>query len=236
MPTKLTRETATEHKARVKQISAILRKTYAGLGCALHFKNPFELLVATILSAQCTDEKVNQVTPALFKAYPTPAKLSAAPPDDVRRLIQQTGFFNQKAKSIQGAAAAIVEKFGGQVPEAMDDLTTLPGVGRKTAHVVRGNAFDLPAVFVDTHFKRLTARLEISPETDPEKIEPAIMALLPAAEWTEFSHAMIWHGRKICIARAPQCPVCPLLALCPTGHQLTQTAPTPKRAKTAQNS
>lgn len=183
--------------------------------CALRHDDAFQLLVATILSAQSTDENVNKVTPALFARYPTPAALAAADPGELEVEIHATGFFRNKAKSLLGMAAALVERFDGQVPHDIEDLVTLPGVGRKTANVVLGNAFDVPGITVDTHFGRLVRRFAWTDETDPDKVERAIGELFPRKDWTMLSHRLIWHGRRICHARRPACGACPLAALCP---------------------
>jgi len=184
--------------------------------CALDYANPFELLVAVILSAQCTDKRVNLVTPALFSRYPTPAALAHAGQADVEELIRSTGFFRNKARNLIGMARRLVDEFGGQVPRGMDELLSLPGVARKTANVVRGECFGLAdGVVVDTHVRRLAGRLGLTRHTDPVKIELDLMAALPPAEWIAFSHRLIRLGRTICTARNPACPTCPLRALCP---------------------
>jgi endonuclease-3 len=172
-------------------------------------------VIATILSAQCTDAMVNRVTPALFSELPTPAALAAAAPERVETLIKRTGFFRQKTKAIQAVARAVAERYAGRVPETMEELTELPGIGRKTANVVLGTAFGQPAIFVDTHVRRLSSRLGLTVEDDPDKIERDLQALLAPAGWTAFAHRMIHHGRQICTARRPQCPTCPLLRWCP---------------------
>jgi endonuclease-3 len=184
--------------------------------CALVHDDPFQLLVATILSAQTTDERVNQVTPALFAAYPTPADLAAADPADVERLIFPTGFFRAKARSLIGMAAALEERFGGEVPSAMDDLVTLPGVGRKTANVVRSVGFALPGLPVDTHVGRLARRLALTTHTDPVKVEADLDALVPARERGALSLRLILHGRRVCEARRPRCGACVLADFCPS--------------------
>jgi endonuclease-3 len=185
--------------------------------CALDHRSPFELLVATILSAQCTDERVNQVTPALFARYPTPAAMAKADPADLEDLIRSTGFFRNKARSLLGAAQRLTAAYGGEVPRTMDDLLTLPGVARKTANVVLGTAFGLATgVVVDTHVSRLAGRLGLSAQKDPPKIERDLMALLPEDRWIAFSHQLIWHGRKVCQARTPRCGECTLAPLCPS--------------------
>ncbi len=207
-----------------KRIAAILRrlqKAYPDAECALHHRNAYELLVATILSAQCTDEVVNKVTPALFARYPDPAALAAAPRADVEALVKSTGFFRNKAKNIQGAAQALVDRFGGEVPQAMDDLLSLPGVARKTANVVRGVCFGLAdGVVVDTHVRRISQRLGLTTQDDPVKIEQDLMALLPKTRWIAFSHEVIWHGRRVCDARKPLCDQCTLFDVCPSGPKL----------------
>jgi endonuclease-3 len=184
--------------------------------CALRHDSPFQLLVATILSAQSTDERVNLVTPTLFAAFPTPEALAAAPPDEVERLIHSTGFFRAKTRSLLGMARAVSERYGGEVPSAMEDLTTLPGVGRKTANVVRSVTFGLPGLPVDTHVGRLARRLELSAETDPVKVETDVCALVPAREWGALSLRLILHGRRVCLARRPRCEGCLLADVCPS--------------------
>ena len=190
---------------------------YPDAHCALDFKSPFQLLIATILSAQCTDKRVNMVTPALFKRYPTPSALAGAKLEDVEEMIKSTGFFRNKAKSLVGMAAGIDEKHGGTVPNEMEDLVRLPGVGRKTANVVLGNAFDRnEGVVVDTHVSRVTQRLGLSTESDPVKIEQDLIKLFPRDQWTLLSHLFIEHGRTICEARRPKCEICFLNDLCPS--------------------
>lgn len=186
--------------------------------CALTFRNPFELLVATILSAQCTDERVNQVTPALFRRWPTAAALASAPPEEVEALIRPTGFFRNKTRSLLGMAIAVTERFGGVVPRDMDDLTSLPGVGRKTANVVRSVAMDLPGLPVDTHVGRLARRLGLTTEDDPVKVEAELDGLVPAAEWGALSLRLILHGRAVCRARRPACDRCVLADVCPSAE------------------
>jgi endonuclease-3 len=196
-----------------------LKKAYPSAHCALDHRTPFELLVATILSAQCTDVRVNQVTPALFARYPTARALAAADQAEVEALIRSTGFFRNKAKNLIGMARTLAERHGGEVPAAMDLLQVLPGVGRKTANVVLGNAFGLnEGVTVDTHVARLSKLLGLSRHTDPLKIEHDLMALVPRRDWTLVSHLLIWHGRAVCIARRPRCPQCVLRKLCPSAE------------------
>ncbi len=207
-------------KKRISTILRRLKKTYPDAECALHHRNAFELLVATILSAQCTDETVNKVTPELFKRYPTPKALAEAKREDVEQLIHATGFFRNKAKSLQGAAQMLVEEFGGEVPRDMDDLLRLPGVARKTANVVRGVAYGLAdGIVVDTHVRRLSQRLGLTKEDDPQQIEQDLMRIIPKSKWIDFAHQLIWHGRRICFARNPNCPECPLLDVCPAGQE-----------------
>jgi endonuclease-3 len=191
--------------------------------CALVHDNPFQLLVATILSAQTTDERVNSVTPALFAAYPTPADLAAADPEDVERLIHPTGFFRNKTRSLVAMGAALQERFGGEVPSRMEDLVTLPGVGRKTANVVRSVGFGLPGLPVDTHVGRLARRLGLTEETDPVKVEAELDTLVPAGERGRLSLRMILHGRRVCQARRPRCEVCVLADFCPSSRVPTRS-------------
>ncbi|MDA0633617.1 endonuclease III [Nonomuraea sp. MCN248] len=201
---------------RARKMNRILAETYPDAHCELDFTNSFELLVATVLSAQTTDVRVNLTTPALFAKYPTPDDMAAADPEDLEAIIKPTGFFRAKTRSLIGLATGLRDRFGGEVPRRMDDLVTLPGVGRKTANVVLGNAFGVPGLTVDTHFQRLVRRFGWTGETDPVKIELVVGELIPKREWTVFSHRVIWHGRRICHARRPACGVCPLAALCPS--------------------
>jgi len=201
---------------RALKIARALEKAYPDAVCALSHEDPYQLLVATILSAQCTDERVNMVTPELFRRYPTPEKLARSSQADVERIIKSTGFFRAKTTSLRGMAAALVKEHKGQMPRTMDELMKLPGVGRKTANVLLGTAFGIATgVVVDTHVKRIAYLLGLTKHTNPEKIEQDLMMLLPATEWVNFSHRLIHHGRRICIARRPKCPECPLLKLCP---------------------
>ncbi len=208
-------ETPAARKRRAGRIAAALAAAYPDAWCALVHRDPWELLVATILSAQCTDKLVNTVTPGLFAAYPTPAKLAAAKPADVETLIGKVTFFRQKTKALLATARLVAEEHGGRVPADMDVLVTFPGAGRKTANVVLGTAFGQPAIFVDTHVKRLSNRLGLTVEDDPVKIERDLQQLLPPAEWTHFAHRMIHHGRVCCIARKPKCSTCAVAAQCP---------------------
>ena len=201
--------------ARVRAVLAKLDEAYPAATCELRHDNAFQLLIATILSAQCTDERVNQVTPALFRKYPTPGAFAYANPRELEQDIRPTGFFRNKTKSIMGAGKKIVEEFHGQVPRTMEQLLTLPGVARKTANVVLGNAFGVASgVVVDTHVLRLAERLDLSRNTDPKKVEQDLMAILPQEKWIAFSHQLIWHGRRVCQARKPKCTECNLDGLC----------------------
>lgn len=193
-----------------------LRKAYPEACCSLDHRSPFELLMATILSAQCTDERVNMVTPALFKKYPGPAEMAKAPLPDLERLVHSTGFYKNKALSLKEASAAIVRDFGGEVPKTMEQLLTLRGVARKTANVVLGSAYGIAAgVVVDTHVKRLAFRLGLTKETDPGRIEQDLMKAVPQKDWIWFAHALVLHGRAVCDARKPLCGKCPAEKLCP---------------------
>jgi endonuclease-3 len=208
-------ESFEERKRRAARIVRRLARAYPDAKCALHFETPFQLLVATILSAQCTDAMVNRVTPELFRRWGTPEKLAAADPREVEALVRPTGFYRQKAKSIQSSAQDIVSRFGGEVPRTLEELTTLRGVARKTANVVLGNCFGVPGLTVDTHMARVNQRLRLTRQTDPVKIERDLMELIPAREWTLYSHRVIAHGREVCDARRPQCPACALREECP---------------------
>ena len=204
-------------RAHAAVILERLLKEYPDAHCALDFTNAYELLSATILSAQCTDKRVNMVTPALFKRYPTPEKLSAAKQEDVEDIIRSTGFFRSKAKSLIGMAAAVAEQHDGKVPDVMDALVALPGVGRKTANVILGNAFGRnDGIVVDTHVTRLSNRLGLTRETDAVRIEQALIPLFPQEHWTMISHLFIEHGRQVCLARAPRCSDCILADICPS--------------------
>jgi len=201
--------------ARVAAILDALAKTYPGVVCALHHRNAWELTVATILSAQCTDVRVNLVTPALFKAFPTPKAMAAASLPELEEMIRTTGFYRNKAKSIQGAARIVTEEFGGKVPETMEEILRLPGVARKTGNVVLGSWYGIAAgVVVDTHVMRLSRRLELTKQTAPEKVEQDLMKIIPQDRWIAFSHEMIHHGRQVCVARKPKCADCTLERLC----------------------
>jgi len=202
-------------KARIPLVLAELARLYPSAPIALAFDTPFQLLVATILSAQCTDARVNLVTPALFARFPTPHAMAQATPEEVEALIKSAGFFRAKAKSILGSARAIVKEHGGEVPRSMEELTRLPGVGRKTANVVLGDAFGIPGITADTHVGRLSRRLGLTKHTDPVKVESALNKLIPQAEWTIASHRIILHGRSVCFARKPACARCSLAEVCP---------------------
>ena len=196
-----------------------LAALYPDAHCELDFASPYQLLAATILSAQCTDKRVNMTTPELFAAYPSPQALAAARSEDVEAIIKSTGFFRAKSKSLIGMASAITTHHDGAVPPRMEDLVVLPGVGRKTANVVLGNAFGInEGVVVDTHVARLANRLGLTAETDPLKIEQALMQLFPPAQWTMLSHLLIWHGRRVCDAKKPRCGICTLAPVCPSAR------------------
>lgn len=202
-------------RERMKSILRILKKTYPEAECSLHFKTPFELLVATILSAQCTDERVNKVTPVLFKSYPDAAAMAKAPLSRIEALVRSTGFYKNKALSLKEASQSLVEKHAGQVPGTLEELVALRGVGRKTANVVLGNHFGVPAIVVDTHVGRLCRRLGFTKSEDPVQIEHEMEKLVEHKDWSLFSHLLIWHGRKQCPARGPKCPECVVSSLCP---------------------
>jgi endonuclease-3 len=204
---------------RVKKIWPLLKKTYPDAKVALNFTNPLELLVATILSAQCTDVRVNIVTADLFKKYTSAADWANADVKEIEEDIKTTGFFRNKAKNIKGACAKVIADHGGQVPQTMEELTALPGVGRKTANVLLGNAFDIPGIVCDTHVIRLSRRLGLSENSDPVKLEFDLADIVPKQRWTLFSHLLVFHGRNICKARKPNCPECPITTHCPVANQ-----------------
>ena len=206
----------TAEASSARSIYRILTKEYPDARCELDFNSPLELLVATVLSAQCTDIRVNAVTPVLFKRFPTLETLAAAKLSEIEEIIYSTGFFRSKAKNIKELANKILNDFGGEVPNNLAQLVTLPGVGRKTANVVLGNAFGIPGLTVDTHFGRLSRRFGWSTATDPVKVENDVAKLIPEKEWTLLSHKLIWHGRRICHSRKPECGICPLAKLCPS--------------------
>ncbi len=217
---------------RVAEILSILERTYPDVKCALHHENAWQLLVATILSAQCTDARVNMVTPALFKKYPTAARMARIEPEELEPLIRTTGFFRSKAKNLVGAARRVTEAFGGKVPEEMDELLSLPGVARKTANVVLGTWFGRGVgIVVDTHVHRISRRLELTKSDDPKQIEQDLMKVIPQAKWIDFSHQVIHHGRALCVARAPKCVDCPLERLCHAADKTWSTVEQHKDAK-----
>ena len=208
-------KTAADRKARVTEILAGLNRMYPDATCALIHRNPWELLVATILSAQCTDKVVNEVTPDLFAKYPSPHDFAAVRPEVLANDIRRTGFFNNKAKSVVGAAQRVVGEFGGQVPQTMEEMLTIPGAARKTANVVLGTAYGIASgVVVDTHVARISARLDLTKNTDPVKIERDLIKIVPKERWILFAHQVILHGRALCMARAPECEQCDLNPLC----------------------
>lgn len=211
------RESGVRKRARAGAIYEILRESYPDAHCALDYRNPYELAVATILSAQCTDERVNLVTPALFRRYPTPQHLAGADQEEVETLIHSTGFFRNKARNLIGMAQSVVESHDGELPKTMEELVHLPGIGRKTANVILGNAYGLnEGVVVDTHVSRLTQRMGLTGRTDPVRIEKELTEIFPRESWTLLSHLLISHGRAICTARKPRCAECPLSHLCPS--------------------
>lgn len=219
-------ESTQQRKRRSKRILGALRELYPEADCALRHTNPFQLLIATILSAQSTDETVNKVTPVLFERYPSASELARANPEEIEKIVHPTGFFRQKTKSILGASKKIVEQFGGAVPRTIDELTTLPGVARKTANVVLGTAFGInEGVVVDTHIGRLACRLGLTwnakNDKDAVKIERDLMETIPQKDWTYLGHALIWHGRKVCSARKPDCDNCVLAKHCPSAHSFS---------------
>ncbi|MBI5387713.1 MAG: endonuclease III [Verrucomicrobia bacterium] len=215
------RETAAAKSARVRKIIAGLQRAYPDAHCELNFTSPLELLVATILSAQCTDKQVNLVTADLFKKYRSAADYARVPAEELANDIKRLGFFRNKAKSLRACCQRLVELHGGEVPRTMEELTQLAGVGRKTANVVLGNVFGTNVgVVVDTHVQRLSQRLRLSAESDPVKIEQDLMKLVPQAQWTLFSHWLIWHGRRRCFARKPECAACEIMSLCPSAGKV----------------
>lgn len=207
--------TLRERRRHAAKVLRILAREYPDAVCSLNYDTPLQLLIATILSAQCTDERVNMVTPALFARFPDAKAFATAEPKEVEKLIQSTGFYRNKARNIIACCKAIVEQHGGEVPGTLEELVRLPGVGRKTANVVLGNAFGVPGIVVDTHVLRLSRRLGLTREKTPDKVERDLMQILPPEEWVAFGHRMIYHGRKICQARKPRCDVCPLAEVCP---------------------
>ena len=209
-------ESSQTRKGRVNKVFSILRKEIPDARCALEHRNPLELLVATILSAQCTDKRVNLVTKGLFQKYRTAQDYARANPKTFEQEIHSTGFYKNKAKSILSCCKEIVATHKGQVPNAMEELVQLSGIGRKTANVILGTAFGIPGIVVDTHVKRISQRLGLTGNTDPDKIEQDLMELIPKKDWTQFSHTLIWHGRQTCLALKPKCPECKVNNLCPS--------------------
>lgn len=205
-----------ETRRNARAIYRILCKTYPEIRCELDFKNPLELIVAVVLSAQCTDKRVNQITPALFKKYKTAKDYAKAPLPEIEEFIFSAGFYHAKARHLKGLGRKLIEEFDGEVPSTLEELITLPGVGRKTANVVLGHAFDTPGITVDTHFGRLSRRFEWTTSMDPVKVELEVGELIPRPEWTNLSQRMIWHGRRICHSRKPACGACPLAKICPS--------------------
>jgi len=214
------KETSAVQKKRVRAIIRCLEKAYPNAACALFFSTPWELLVATVLSAQCTDKRVNQVTPALFKKYPSVRAFAVADPGEVEKAVRSTGFYRNKTRNILGAARAVLEKFGGEIPARMEDLVTIPGVGRKTANVILGNAFGIPGIPVDTHMIRVNRLLGLTRHADPVRIEFDLMKLVPQKDWTFYAHLIIHHGRARCFARRPDCQHCEIKHLCPFGEKI----------------
>ena len=213
------RESKKKRVERAEQIYDLLWEEYPDARCALEHRDPYQLAVATILSAQCTDERVNMVTPALFEAYPSVEELAGARPEELAEMIRSTGFFRNKAKSLIGMATGVSERHGGELPRSMDELVKLPGMGRKTANVVLGNAFGIDeGVVVDTHVKRLSGLTGLSGEKTPEKIETELMGIFPRERWTMISHLLIFHGRQVCKARKPRCEACVASHLCPSSR------------------
>lgn len=206
-------------RARAGAVLEILQRTWPKATCELDFENAYQLTAATILSAQSTDKRVNLVTPALFKRYPTPAKLARADLGALEKLVHSTGFFRQKAKSLVRMAQTVVSEFGGEIPRTMEEMVQLPGVARKTANVVLGSAYGIPSgVVVDTHVTRVAGRLGLTRETDPVKIERDLMEVAPRERWIDLGHQLIWHGRRICHARKPECDACPIAPVCPSAE------------------
>jgi endonuclease-3 len=210
---------------RINEVISILKKTYPDAKTALRFSSPLELLIATILSAQCTDERVNKVTEKLFVKYPSAQGYAQADLAELEQDVRSTGFFHNKAKNIKACCEYLESKFHGEVPNRMEDLTQLPGVGRKTANVVLGNAFDIPGLVVDTHVKRVAARLGFTRQKDPDRIEQELIKIIPREGWTQFSHLLIFHGRQICKAPKPLCPICPVAELCPSYSLFMHSTP-----------
>jgi endonuclease-3 len=208
---------------RAKEVASRLAVLYPGAECELNHSNPYELLAATILSAQCTDARVNMVTPALFKKYPTPRALSQANQEELEVIVKSTGFYQSKAKNLIGMGRVVTENFGGVIPHELEDLVTLPGVGRKTGNVLRSVVFDLPGLAVDTHVGRLSRRMGLTTEEDPVKVEKVLNAFIPPAEWGRFSLRLILHGRRVCDAKKPKCDICEMEDICPSSNMPTKS-------------
>lgn len=218
-PAQARRESGKARRARADEILSRLKREYPDSRCSLDFQNPLQLLVATVLAAQCTDERVNQATPALFRRCPTAREYAEIPSPELEELVRTTGFYRNKARAVQNLGRTLVTEHGGEVPSTMEELNALPGVGRKTANVVLGNAFGKnEGIVVDTHVQRLSRRLGLTGQTDPEKIERDLLPLVPREDWTLWSHLLIDHGRKVCKARKPDCPVCRVADLCPSAE------------------
>jgi len=230
MPPRAARKPAFKSGQRINAIIKRLKKAHPDAKLALHFSSPFELLIALILAAQCTDEKVNQITgEVLFTKYPTPADYAGVPAAELEEDIRQTGFYRNKTRSVQGCCRELIERFGGRVPDNFDELLTLPGVGRKTANILLGNAFGRQAIGVDTHVMRLSQRLGLTRQTDPDKIEADLTQVVPKQEWTHLCHLLQAHGRRICVARKPKCPECVIRDLCPYPDKTHAAAPSARR-------
>jgi endonuclease-3 len=224
---RLQKETLTQKRKRARQLIDRLKAAHPDARCSLNYSNPLELLVATVLSAQCTDERVNHVTESLFKRYRTASDYAGAPPGELEEDIKSTGFYRNKAKALRGCCAELVARYGGEVPANMAALVQLPGIGRKTANVILGNAYEMSeGIVVDTHVRRLAGRLGLTKHIDPEKIEQDLLQLVPREDWIIIGHLLILHGRRICAARAPKCPVCPVKDLCPSAKVPSASIPT----------
>lgn len=225
-------ESTATKRARARRLLRLLERAHPDAAIALRFGNPLELLVATILAAQCTDERVNQVTESLFRKYRTASDYASADPLTFEREIRATGFFRAKTRAVLGMARALVERHGSEVPRTMEELTALPGVGRKTANVVLGNAFGIPGIAVDTHVFRVSQRLGLAKSNDPDPLEAQLAQVIPRHQWTRFSHLMQAHGRRVCHARTPACPTCPIRALCPWPGKALAPASIPRAGVT----
>jgi endonuclease III len=221
------KETLSQARKRTRQLIKRLKAAHPDARCSLNYSNPLELLVATVLSAQCTDERVNRVTASLFKKYRTANDFAGAPPGELEEGIKSTGFYRNKAKALRSCCAELVAQYGGEVPSNMAALVQLPGIGRKTANVILGNAYDVAeGIVVDTHVRRVAGRLGLTKHTDPDKIEQELLQRVPREDWIIIGHLLIFHGRRICLSRAPKCPVCPINDLCPFAKGLSASTPT----------